>query len=124
MGERFLHLADELRYPKELPEDAVAEVARLKQRMQTERIPRGIPRARHLKLGPGGLTDVEWAAQVLQLRHAGGNPELRTTSTLEALAAEERAGLMSAAGARGAGRGVDPGDPGAQRAHAHHRPGQ
>jgi glutamate-ammonia-ligase adenylyltransferase len=95
LGERFLHLADELRYPKELPEDAVAEVARLKKRMQTERIPRGIPRARHLKLGPGGLTDVEWAAQVLQLRHAGGNPELRTTSTLEALAAEERAGLLS-----------------------------
>jgi glutamate-ammonia-ligase adenylyltransferase len=96
LGVRFLHLADELRYPKELPEGAVAEVARLKSRMQNERIPRGIPRARHLKLGPGGLTDVEWAAQVLQLRHAGGNPELRTTSTLEALAAEERAGLMSA----------------------------
>ena len=95
LGVRFLHLADELRYPKELPEDAIAEVARLKSRMQTERIPRGIPRSRHLKLGPGGLTDVEWAAQVLQLRHAGGNPELRTTSTLEALAAEERAGLMS-----------------------------
>jgi glutamate-ammonia-ligase adenylyltransferase len=95
LGERFLHLADELRYPEEMPEGAVAEVARLKKRMQTERIPRGIPRARHLKLGPGGLTDVEWAAQVLQLRHAGGNAELRTTSTLEALAAEERAGLLS-----------------------------
>lgn len=96
LGERFLHLADELRYPQKLPEGAVAEVARLKKRMQTERIPRGIPRIRHLKLGPGGLTDVEWAAQVLQLRHAGANPELRTTRTLEALAAEERAGLLSA----------------------------
>jgi glutamate-ammonia-ligase adenylyltransferase len=96
LGERFLHLADEVRYPEELSEDAIAEVVRLKDRMQTERIPRGIPKARHLKLGPGGLTDVEWAAQVLQLRHAGSHPELRTTSTLDALAAEERAGLLSA----------------------------
>ena len=95
LGERFLQLADEVRYPRQLPEGAVAEVARLKQRMQTERIPRGIPRQRHLKLGPGGLTDVEWAAQVLQLQHAGADPALRTTSTLEALEAERVAGLLT-----------------------------
>ncbi|HEU4675516.1 MAG TPA: bifunctional [glutamine synthetase] adenylyltransferase/[glutamine synthetase]-adenylyl-L-tyrosine phosphorylase, partial [Motilibacteraceae bacterium] len=39
----------------------------------------------HLKLGPGGLADVEWTVQLLQMQHAGRIPELRTTRTLEAL---------------------------------------
>ena len=53
--------------------------------MEAERLPRGADPARHLKLGRGGLSDVEWLAQLLQLQHAGQHPELRTTSTVEAL---------------------------------------
>ena len=37
--------------------------------MEAERMPRGMDPALHLKLGPGGLADVEWVAQLLQLRH-------------------------------------------------------
>ena len=59
-------------------------------------MPRGVEPARHLKLGPGGISDVEWAAQVLQLQHAGRVPGLRTTSTTEALRAASEAGLLSA----------------------------
>jgi glutamate-ammonia-ligase adenylyltransferase len=65
--------------------------------MEAERMPRGIEPALHLKFGPGGLTDVEWVVQLLQLRHAGAMPELRTTRTLGALGAAVGAGLMSAA---------------------------
>ena len=49
--------------------------------------PKGVDRTLHLKLGPGGLTDVEWAAQLLQLQYGARVPGLRTTSTLDALAA-------------------------------------
>nr|WP_269452017.1 hypothetical protein [Tessaracoccus coleopterorum] len=74
------------RYPEGgLSAAQATEIRKLKARMETERIPRGIDRARHLKLGPGGLSDVEWSVQLLQLRHAAAFPELRTTSTLEAL---------------------------------------
>ena len=61
-----------------------------------ERIPRGSDPLRNTKLGPGGLSDVEWAVQLLQLQHAGELPALRSTSTLAALAAAEEADLVSA----------------------------
>ncbi|SDJ20560.1 glutamate-ammonia-ligase adenylyltransferase [Nonomuraea maritima] len=93
LGEAFIAMADELRYPSGgLPDEAVTEIRRLKARMEAERLPRGADPALHTKLGPGGLSDVEWVAQLLQLRHAGEVPSLRTTRTLDALraaAAEE-----------------------------------
>ena len=57
-------------------------------------MPLGVPASRHLKLGPGGLSDVEWTVQFLQLQHAGTCPRLRTQGTLAALAAEQEAGLI------------------------------
>ena len=63
--------------------------------METERLPRGTNPRRHLKLGPGGLSDVEWAVQLLQLRHAHTHPELQTTSTLQALQAASQAQLIN-----------------------------
>ena len=53
--------------------------------MEAERLPRGADPQPHIKLGRGGLSDVEWTVQLLQLRHAHAHPELRTTSTLAAL---------------------------------------
>ncbi|RJF44678.1 bifunctional [glutamine synthetase] adenylyltransferase/[glutamine synthetase]-adenylyl-L-tyrosine phosphorylase [Actinomyces sp. 2119] len=70
------------------------EIRRIKARMETERLPRAVDPARHLKLGPGGLSDVEWCAQVLQLAHADQVEELRTTSTLAALRAAAAADLL------------------------------
>jgi glutamate-ammonia-ligase adenylyltransferase len=64
--------------------------------MESERLPRGADPKTHLKLGHGGLSDVEWTVQLLQLCHAAEVPGLRTTSTLEALAAAREAGLLSA----------------------------
>jgi glutamate-ammonia-ligase adenylyltransferase len=96
LGARFRALADEFRYPAGgLSEASVREIRRLKARMEAERMPRGTDPAMHLKLGPGGLSDVEWVVQLLQLRHAYEVPGLRTTRTLAALAAAEVAGLVS-----------------------------
>ena len=64
--------------------------------MEAERMPRGVDPALHVKLGPGGLSDVEWVAQLLQLRYAGAVPSLRTTGTLGALAAARDEGLLTA----------------------------
>lgn len=73
----------------------LAEIRKLKARMETERIPRGVLPNRHLKLGPGGLADVEWTVQVIQMQHAASIPDLRTTSTVRALGAALDAGLIS-----------------------------
>ena len=95
LGRRFADLVAPVRWPSSFPEDRVREVRRIKARVEAERLPRGIDRTRHVKLGPGGLADVEWAVQLLQLRHAATVPGLRTTSTLEALTAAVDAGLMT-----------------------------
>jgi glutamate-ammonia-ligase adenylyltransferase len=96
LRERFETLVDPLRYPEGgAGATVVKEVRRLKARMEAERLPRGLDPSRHLKLGRGGLSDVEWTAQLLQLQHGHEIPALRTTSTLPALAAAARAGLVS-----------------------------
>jgi glutamate-ammonia-ligase adenylyltransferase len=97
LGAEFIAMIDEFRYPDGgITETGIREVRRLKARMEGERIPRGVERALHVKLGPGGLSDVEWTVQLLQLRHAFAVPGLRTTGTLLALAAAREAGLITA----------------------------
>ena len=56
------------------------EIRRIKARVDTERLPRGADPAMHAKLGRGALTDVEWAVQLLQLRHGYEVEGLRTTT--------------------------------------------
>jgi glutamate-ammonia-ligase adenylyltransferase len=94
---RFTELIDPLRYPADgISTDDVVEVRRIKARVDEERLPRGADRNTHLKLGRGGLADIEWTVQLLQLQHAGGVPGLRTPRTLAALGAAAEAGLLEA----------------------------
>ncbi|MGW0615135.1 bifunctional [glutamine synthetase] adenylyltransferase/[glutamine synthetase]-adenylyl-L-tyrosine phosphorylase [Streptomyces sp. NPDC002788] len=96
LGRRFVELIDPLRYPADgLGDEAVREIRRLKARMESERLPRGADPKLHAKLGPGGLSDVEWTVQLMQLRHGAEEPGLRTTRTREALAAARTAGLIT-----------------------------
>ncbi|RKT77745.1 glutamate-ammonia-ligase adenylyltransferase [Terracoccus luteus] len=89
----FVALVDPLRYPDGgLTEAQRRDIRLLKARVEAERLPRGADPRKHLKLGLGGLTDVEWTVQLLQLQHAHERPALRVTGTLAALDAltEER----------------------------------
>ncbi|MET8529113.1 bifunctional [glutamine synthetase] adenylyltransferase/[glutamine synthetase]-adenylyl-L-tyrosine phosphorylase [Micromonospora sp. NPDC005172] len=100
LGTEFEAMIEPVRYPADgLTREQVVEIRRIKARVETERLPRGADPATHTKLGRGGLADVEWAVQLVQLRHAGAVPELRGTRTLDALAAAERAGLVDPADA-------------------------
>lgn len=91
----FMALADDVRYPEKADPNGLREIRRIKARVENERLPQGADPARHLKLGPGSLSDVEWLVQILQLQHARAVPAMRTTSTLGALAAAVDAGLVS-----------------------------
>jgi glutamate-ammonia-ligase adenylyltransferase len=95
LGLDFERLADGVRYPSGgLSREQVVEIRRIKARVETERLPRGADPNTHTKLGRGGLSDVEWAVQLIQLRHAYALPDLRKTKTLEALNAAVSAGLV------------------------------
>lgn len=94
LAQAFVSMVDPVRYPRSLPENDVREIKRIKARMESERLPRGADPARHVKLGRGGLSDVEWLVQLWQLQHAHNHPELRTTKTVPALQAAKELGLV------------------------------
>jgi len=91
----FGEIIDRYRYPAEVNPKDIIEIRRIKARVETERLPQGADPRRHLKLGRGSLSDVEWLVQLLQLRHGGEHPSIRTPKTLPALHACVAAGLIS-----------------------------
>ena len=96
LGQRFLLMADKTRYPAGgVSPEAVQEIRRVKARVDAERLPRGADPNTHTKLGRGGLADIEWTVQLLQLRHAHKIPALHSTSTLETLNAIGAAELLA-----------------------------
>lgn len=97
LGGRFCREIAPIRYPAGGLDDAGArDIRRIKARVDSERLPRGADPTKHTKLGRGGLADVEWTLQLLQLQHAHETPELRTTSTVDGLRAAANSGLLDA----------------------------
>jgi glutamate-ammonia-ligase adenylyltransferase len=96
LSSRFTELINPLRWPENGMSDAeIREIRRIKARVDSERLPRDANPNTHLKLGRGGLADVEWTVQLLQMCHAHEVPALRTTRTLDALHAATEAELLS-----------------------------
>jgi glutamate-ammonia-ligase adenylyltransferase len=83
LAERFLTMVADFIWDHALTEDEVADIRRMKARVERERIPAREDPQFHLKLGRGSLSDVEWTVQLLQLRH--GIPGTGTMDTLEDL---------------------------------------
>ena len=95
VGASLMAEIDQRRWPEGGLTDAqLVEIRKLKARVEAERLPRGADPERHTKLGPGGLADVEWTVQTLQLQHAHRLPELRSTRTVVALRAAREAGII------------------------------
>jgi glutamate-ammonia-ligase adenylyltransferase len=63
--------------------------------MESERLPRGVDPGLHTKLGPGGLSDIEWLVQVKQLQHGFKLSEITSTETMPALRQEVACELVS-----------------------------
>ncbi|MBY0273980.1 bifunctional [glutamate--ammonia ligase]-adenylyl-L-tyrosine phosphorylase/[glutamate--ammonia-ligase] adenylyltransferase, partial [Candidatus Binatia bacterium] len=76
-----------------LAPDELAEIVRLRARMESE-LARESARVANLKLGRGGLVDIEFVAQTLALAHGHERPELRQRATRSLLAAAGELGLL------------------------------
>ena len=101
LGQAFCDLINPIRWPQGgVSAHGIREIRTLKARMESERLPRGADPKTHFKLGLGGLSDVEWTAQLVQLCDAWQIEGLRTTGTLTALAAAGEAGLIGPADVR------------------------
>jgi len=87
---RFMEIVEPHVWRDDVPDDDVREIRRMKARIERERLPAGEDPQFHLKLGRGTLSDVEFCAQLLQLRHG-----VRSTGTMAALDGLEAAGALS-----------------------------
>ncbi len=96
VGAAFVELIEPFVYRDPLPQDDAREIRRIKARVERERIPAGEDPEFHLKLGKGGLTDVEFTVQLLQLEHGAAHPEVRAPSTTDALARLAKGGMLDA----------------------------
>jgi len=99
LAQDFMDMAVAFRYPEHFSTDQAREIRRIKARVESERLPQGTDSSRHLKLGRGSLSDVEWAIQLLQLTHGHRFPDIRTPATLPALRALTDHGLLEQADA-------------------------
>jgi glutamate-ammonia-ligase adenylyltransferase len=91
---RFMEVVDDFVWRDPLDEEGQREIRRMKARVERERLPAGEDPQFHLKLGKGSLSDIEWTAQLLQLRH-----QIRSPGTMAALGALEHAGVLDPADA-------------------------
>ena len=91
----FEALIDSYRYPAELSTKQLTEIRRIKARVESERLPQGADPNRHLKLGRGSISDVEWLVQLFQLRFAHQHEELRSSGTLSVLEQLVELGLVN-----------------------------
>src|SRR5215216_830672 len=95
LGKALMTEIDAHRWPEGgLSASQLTEIRKLKARVEAERLPRGADPAKHTKLGPGGIADVEWTVQLLQLQHAYSQPSLRSSQTIAALRAARDIGLI------------------------------
>ncbi|WP_242393806.1 bifunctional [glutamate--ammonia ligase]-adenylyl-L-tyrosine phosphorylase/[glutamate--ammonia-ligase] adenylyltransferase [Anaeromyxobacter oryzisoli] len=91
---------------REDPAALAAEIRRMRERMESQ-VAKEASHGKNPKTGRGGLVDVEFAAQFLQLAHGHDHPEIRTGSTPEALRRLRAAGLLREADFDALSRGYD-----------------
>ena len=118
LGRAFVAAMSDLVYPMRLPAGRLSDIRTMKARVERERAGDRAPRAGRpmtptgrlggrgarttsrgakadLKLGPGGMADVEWTVQLLQMRHGGATPSLRRPGALAGAAACVEAGILA-----------------------------
>ena len=101
VGKKFIQGINKTRYPNDgVSEENLREMRRIKARMESERLPRGADVNLNTKLGRGGLSDVEWVVQLLQMQHGSKDESLRITATLPALRACVKANKISESDAK------------------------
>jgi glutamate-ammonia-ligase adenylyltransferase len=83
-------------YRRAIDPSVIDAVRAMKARIETERREHGRDVDANLKEGPGGIRDVEFTVQALQLFYAGRRPELRTGNVLAAIAGLAQSDLLPA----------------------------
>ncbi|MCH8156199.1 MAG: bifunctional [glutamate--ammonia ligase]-adenylyl-L-tyrosine phosphorylase/[glutamate--ammonia-ligase] adenylyltransferase [Nitrospinae bacterium] len=93
VGEEFLKVAQEFTYQSKLEYGSLIEISRLRERMEKE-LAQEASKGKNVKLGFGGLADIEFAVQILQMMHGKKHSRLRETNTLTIISRFDSLGLL------------------------------
>lgn len=93
LAAEFGEMIQPFRYPRSLSERLLEDLAAMKARLEREVVRPG-ELERDLKRGRGGIREIEFVAQALQVLNGGKNPFLQTPQTLVALAKLAQYGLL------------------------------
>ncbi len=94
IGKRFLRKVHDYIYRSPIPYEAVKEIYDMRKRMEEELVRRE-ETGYHIKLSSGGIVDIEFLVQLLQLRYGHKDRHLRGTNTLSILYALKEGGYIS-----------------------------
>lgn len=93
LGQSFTKFVDNLIYSGPITGEEVSQMVDMRERIENERGDQQDP-IRDFKTGEGGLIDVEFLAQIVQLQHGFKHPELRRVSTVQVLEIASKLGLL------------------------------
>jgi glutamate-ammonia-ligase adenylyltransferase len=94
LGQQFADLVRPAVYRERLSDDAIREIRTLKARIERERLGPREDAKTQLKIGAGGLVDVEFTTQFIQLSFGAANPRLRAHGTIPAIVAATESKLL------------------------------
>ncbi len=94
LGEQFLAMIEPFIYRKYLDYSLIEDIMAMKKKIDASlvRVREG---EQNIKLGRGGIREIEFFIQALQLVYAGKNPKLRERNSLKSLAILREARLIS-----------------------------
>ena len=102
-GDEFIRMIQPFVYQRYLDGVTLAEIkadiGRTKGRIEEQLIGEGANLEKHVKLGPGGIRDIEFTVQCLQMIHGAKRKSLCSHNTLEAISALKENALLTAADA-------------------------
>ncbi len=94
LGEDFMAMTRPFVYPKQVHPADLEEIRHLKKRIESKLVLQGAT-YKEVKLGYGGIREIEFSVQLLQLMHAGANKRLRNPNTLSLLDDLQAAGYVN-----------------------------
>ncbi|MCP4643400.1 MAG: bifunctional [glutamate--ammonia ligase]-adenylyl-L-tyrosine phosphorylase/[glutamate--ammonia-ligase] adenylyltransferase [bacterium] len=95
LGQAFIDKARPFVYPRYFDDETLEDIRQIKQQTEAQIAEQG-QTGTEVKLGRGGIRDIEFAIQMLQLLNGGRFEDLRTPSTLQAIPALARRSLLTA----------------------------
>ncbi len=93
LGNEFIERTRPYAFPRYFDDETLDSIREIKQRMESLIADRG-EAGIEVKLGRGGIRDVEFTVQILQMLNGGRMPEFRTANTLDAIKALDTRGIL------------------------------